>query len=361
LTLAHQQEILPSIAVIQRSCITALVDLLLPPSATADMPYHQPYGLKQAFPPSSSRLQEIVHHLRRSRTDDQMTEAPSAQSETELIRELQRLVIQRSAIINPEDAVLAQTLVSLLAHFDRLTSINSIQGQKPERTSPAVNIQPPSSNDLFDVLRHQVNNLQIERLNTLDTSRPGTPPMFAVESALLWSRIDQDLEDVLAMCRQRTDTASFAIPPEYENTDELPGYEDDGKARHSFDNKSLRSTLTTDTNEKMRLDLEAVTSAIDRLYVVLPQLHNQRVEIKDGKRRELEQLERERRGIRTEGDDARELEKMLGLISKASERKLVDQSVIIDGGDMEARMHRARQREFSKVTSLSSVLIVMSS
>jgi hypothetical protein len=279
-----------------------------------------------------------------------MTQVSSAQTETELLRDLQRLVVQRSDRINPEDATLAQTLVSLLAHFDRLATINAAQeprsGSSGASTSYSTGIRPPTSEDLFDVLRHQVNNLQIERLNTSGEPRSGSPPVFAVESALLWSRIDQDLEDVLAMCRQRTDVASFAIPPEYEHTEDLPQYENDGSIRHSVDNKSLRSTLTTETNEKMRMDLEAVTSAIDRLYVVLPQLHNQRVEIKDDKRRELE---RARAAARSEGDEARDLERMLGLISKASERKMVDQSVIIDSRDMEARLQRAHRREIDQV------------
>ena len=113
-------------------------------------------------------------------------------------------------------------------------------------------------------------------------------------------------------------------------------------------------------SEKMRMDLEAVALAIDRLYLVAPQLHEQRVELKKSKREQLEQMERaraasssrERSTVRpgkeratTEGG---ELEKMMALIGKASERRMLDQAVVLDGG-MEAKLERARQRDQEKV------------
>ena len=57
-----------------------------------------------------------------------------------------------------------------------------------------------------------------------------------------------------------------------------------------------------------------------------------------------------RAGKERERDEV-ELEKMLALIGKASERKLVDQSVILDGG-MQAKLEQARQQDREKVRSL---------
>jgi ubiquitin-protein ligase E3 D len=48
-------------------------------------------------------------------------------------------------------------------------------------------------------------------------------------------------------------------------------------------------------------------------------------------------------------DDARDLESMLELINKASDRKLVGQSVILDGG-LKSRMEKARMRDQAKVS-----------
>jgi len=101
----------------------------------------------------------------------------------------------------------------------------------------------------------------------------------------------------------------------------------------------------------MRMDLEAVTMAIDRLYLVAPQLHNQRVELKSSKLAQMEKASREplaqSKGKGKE-PDIRELENLLGLISKSSERTLRGQSVVLNGS-MQTKLERARQRESSKV------------
>ena len=91
-----------------------------------------------------------------------------------------------------------------------------------------------------------------------------------------------------------------------------------------------------------------VDDGIDRLYRVAPQLHNQRVELKKSK---LEQLESAREVREAPGEAGkqkeRELERIVDMIGRASERKLVQQTVIL--GDMDARIERARQRDVQKV------------
>lgn len=112
-------------------------------------------------------------------------------------------------------------------------------------------------------------------------------------------------------------------------------------------------TLASDSgrmsmDEKMRLDLDAVTTAIDRLYRVAPQLHNQRVELKSSKLRQLESARTAQAATVSTGKQReRELERIVDMIGRASERKLVDQTVIL--GDLDARIERARQRDFQKV------------
>jgi hypothetical protein len=117
-------------------------------------------------------------------------------------------------------------------------------------------------------------------------------------------------------------------------------------------------------NEKMRLDLEAVTLAIDRLYLVAPQLLNQRVELKTSKLQEMEKARHAGRqshkpalpkGKQRERD-VEELENILDLIGKASERKMADQMVVLEGG-MKSRMEKARQRDMEKASYLHMIVI----
>ncbi|KAL7416578.1 HECT-like ubiquitin-conjugating enzyme-binding-domain-containing protein [Mrakia frigida] len=83
------------------------------------------------------------------------------------------------------------------------------------------------------------------------------------------------------------------IPPTYPH-EERPSFEDhDDYARDktSYSSTNLLSSSTNDessSEEKMRLDLDSVTAAISRLYTVAPQLGDQRVELNDRKRDEMD-------------------------------------------------------------------------
>lgn len=105
------------------------------------------------------------------------------------------------------------------------------------------------------------------------------------------------------------------------------------------------------------MDFDAVMLAIERLYIVAPQLHNQRVELKSAK---LAQMERARlEGPKVQPSlskgkqkaherDMRDLDDMLELIRKASDRKLTDQSVVMDSRRM-IRFRQARQEYENQV------------
>jgi ubiquitin-protein ligase E3 D len=108
------------------------------------------------------------------------------------------------------------------------------------------------------------------------------------------------------------------------------------------------------------MDLDAVTSAIDRLYLVTPQLHNQRVELKQRKVEELERAKHARpKSAEGKGKgkgknrDTQELDTLLGMIGRASARRLNDQAVVVSE-EMRMRMELARQRDAVKVSILLS-------
>lgn len=299
-----------------------------------------------------------------------MTQITPASDEGGLLSELsKRVKALATTTLVPEDAKLAETLVGLLVHFERLHALDrqispdsstmpsSVSKQDDHRDwSP---IEPPPPGDPLAALRRQVSDLQVERLYAGDSSLPnttdgaaGATPAMAVEAALLWARIDEQLDTLLTLsrARARSDAGSVSLPPEYEE-EGLPGYEFE-KGRESVESKGPReSGASWDSaaapNEKMRADLEAVTSAIDRLYAVCPQLHSQRVELRDTKRRALEKAREAPRS--PELEEARELERLMGLIGRMEERKMVNQSVVLDGDSMRRRMERARVRDMEKV------------
>jgi ubiquitin-protein ligase E3 D len=322
---------------------------------------------------SSSALQTLVANLRSrdaERTDEMIEQHPEGETDSDLVHELVTRVSGVSATLETHDAELAQLLASLLSHLHRLSVIYSTQsggiglgaGLITQSHSWSPVDGSPSSHDPFDALKRHLSTFQVERQashgqNGTPAAPPGSTPVMAVESAILWSKIDEELDQVVSMCKSRTDTYSEYLPPQYME-DSPPEYDDARPSYSSIDEKHRQSTEYSASGEKMKMELEAVTLAIDRLYMVAPQLHNQRVELKSSK---LEQLEKARRegspsaqnmspkakGKQKE-QDVKDLEKMLDLVAKASSRSYKDQSVVLDGG-MQSRLEKAKRRNDAKV------------
>jgi len=299
-----------------------------------------------------------------------MVEIPSSTDQISLLTELQYRVqiLTRSSALSTVDSQLATSLVSLLTHLARLPTV---EPSALEAADPVLLHSLEDSGDPYDTLSRQVNDLQARRGEaSLDVPASS---IRAMERTLLWDRIDRDLEAVSSLCRGRIydpfgDTAaippvrsSSPLPPQYDPADyELPQYEY-AKSIEDEENPSLKAGEPRTSaqhipglSEKMRIDLDAVTSAIDRLYLVAPQLHNQRVELKQ---RKVEELERARhaRPRNAEGKgkgkerDAQDLDALLGMIGKASSRRMNDQAVVVSD-EMRLRMELARQRDVVKVS-----------
>lgn len=298
-----------------------------------------------------------------------MVEITTAHNDAALLRELQNRVDQ---LFDPPDASsvdaqLAKTLASLLNCLQRLLSTSS----KDFITTTSLSTTPLTTTivnpNVYDTLQHYLTELQNDR--NLYTP-PHSNPVSVVENALLWSQIDAMLEQVMTLCRQRQRTLQplrpptnlDTYPPEYDLTgspidDILPaydgprssfGHEAQDTKRPSFSHERLVST--TIQSEKMRLDLEAVTFAIDRLYLVAPQLLDQRVELKASKMAELEKAKQAGKGKGKQKQvDLRELEEMVEMIGKASERKMTGQTYVLDS-DTRARQERARRRDNEQVS-----------
>ena len=331
-----------------------------------------PYAGEPPF--TSTALSILVSNLRAQAGEGEMIEIPSATDEISLLTELQYRVqrLTQSSALGNADSQLATSLVSLLTHLARLSTI---EPSALEAYDPVPLHSLEDSDDPYGTLSRQVNDLQARRGEaSLDAA---SSSIRARERTLLWDQIDRDLEEVSRLCRGRMhdpfgDAAaipafrsSSPLPPEYDPADyELPQYEY-AKSLEDDENPELKTgeprTSTSHgpgLSEKMRMDLDAVTSAIDRLYLVAPQLHNQRVELKQ---RKVEELERAKHALprfaegkgKGKDRDAQELDTLLGMIGKASARRMNDQAVVVSE-EMRMRMELAQQKDAVKVTIVLS-------
>lgn len=301
-----------------------------------------------------------------------MVETRESATDSDLLRELNVRVKGVSHLMMSSDAALANALVSLLLNLSRLSDLQAATTHSSNQalSEASSNVADPSNViDVFDTLTRQLSDLQIKRLSSpLGLFAPGMSPSVTVETAVLWSQIDSELENVVSLCKQRTESlpqfVQDYLPPEYDfavkDSENPPDYEvggrtliDDTKSKAGH---SAQATAVRSVEEKMKLDLEAVAVAIDRLYLVAPQLHNQRVELKSSKLAEMEKARREGRTAISEERDVKELEHMLDLLGKASERTIRDQSVFLDGG-MQSRIDRVHQKESAKVGSYFFMII----
>ncbi|KAL5522612.1 hypothetical protein ACEPAG_8629 [Sanghuangporus baumii] len=378
-----ETELVPTLGYVQQSCLMALNNLLA--GLFVSTPHWQPIlpPRRHSMPSRpenaaanepSSALHTLLENLRKSDTS-QMSEASSSSADDAiLLGELQRRVEAMSHELLPLDSQLARALISLLAHVNKLATIDpKLFSARAANVTSLETLTSRSHIDIYDQLSRQLLDLQHQRLDrTFDGLAQDIAPQRKVEIALLWSRIDQELETVSRLCRQRNEPPPSpypdALPPEYDaygrGDDEAllpPEYEYASNAQSEKEKAptySHHQAQASDVaNEKMRMDLDAVAMAIDRLYLVAPQLHNQRVELRKSKVDELERArlagpssarnaERSSKGKEKE-KDARELERIIDLVGKASSRRMDDQSVELNP-DMKTRIERSKQRDKAK-------------
>lgn len=392
-------------------------------------------------------LHQLVTSLRRR---DPLS--PVTSNET-LLQEIERrLPTVASTSLHGPSVGLAKALVSLLVNIQKLSDLEE-QSAPPGTTSRPTSSHRSSVNsreankDMYTALGEQ-----LMKARSLHRSRSLLDVGLRPDAQALWARIDGDMETILRLCREGTPShgltpdqplseavtpGSFReptrqsdyfdhLPPEYQDEDESPAYELPGYDRldeysgRLLDKKREKEGLEEDSDseqpklsEKMRMDLESVASAIDRLYQVAPQLSNQRVELKRSKLAEMEiarlrggqgrlrntasesalQSETEKlvgRGrivsqsaepskrfsaeslsrrldpkgkgkakeedVEADGKKKEDLDKILSLIGRSTgdQRRIVDQRV--DARDFQAKVERAKARDENQVRTSSKKL-----
>ncbi|GAA5909960.1 hypothetical protein JCM8208_006398 [Rhodotorula glutinis] len=384
--------------------LAALVDTLRRQSATS-------LAAPQPAMSSVERVSPLVGSPRSAQS--------SASADGALLEELQaRVEATAVEVLPPTEAELARTLASLLVCIERLAVI-SRSGEPyarfPRASRPASPVQP--SSNVYEALEREA-----AALIQSGRDQPSTSPEAVVGAArqveqaerdLLWGRVDDLSERVKLLSRRRAEgvEALDQVPHLRENEyGELPSYSYDGDAASQshlppsyygdgvelanekkgdgvsdvkpapprspslLDPSAGTSTRTTTrirkvssaNSEKMQRDLDSVSEAIERLYVVSPQLANQRVEPDRRKVRErqlvklgnaIERLSQgrledqravalpaedeeederdvaglERRRAQSVEREQRAMDRMLDQIDRAASRTLADQRVELNG------------------------------
>lgn len=347
--------------------------------------------------------------------------SPAAQSSATvdgaLLEELQaRVEAAAVEVLPPIEAELARTLASLLMCIERLATISRTEAplnvaRRPSQPASPVEPAPPAN--VYEALEREAAALIQSGREQPSTTSPeavvgAARQVEQAERDLLWGRVDDLSERVKLLSQQRAegvdsfmqgtganrtlregelgdlprysldgDAAGQAhLPPAYYGEDTMLA---DEKSDPASDVKPAppRSPSLLDpasaaarpvarirkvssaNSEKMQRDLDSVSQAIERLYVVSPQLANQRVEPDRRKLRErqlvklgnaierlsqgrledqramalpagedeLDEAVAERRRAQTREREQRAMDRMLDQIDRAASRTLADQRV----------------------------------
>lgn len=222
-----------------------------------------------------------------------------------------------------QDAELAITLVNLLVCIERLLRIcggSDFSSTEMDRVESGDSQEVPGEN-VYSKVEREVLALREWNLNHSRESTLGSGVVSAAmevelaEREVLWGRLDDLSERIGYLCAKRELEDPFAKEEERKAVEELnekssmddslpdysseaghsfhpPSYDSDGittkpptlseksPARLTEVRSSQQSPYSPIQSEKMQQDLNLVTSAIERLYLVSPQLANQRVELK---------------------------------------------------------------------------------
>jgi hypothetical protein len=351
---------------VQQTCLSTLNNLLMPRDPLhlwrpiiPSRRYSMPQRTQDTVDPESSEysLITLLENLR-SLDSDEMIQIGSKDNTTSLYEELREHVQRCTERLSPRDAELGFSLVRLLSRLDRLSRIETFVGKEGIQQPTPVDAYSPA--DMYTTLSRQVSSFQLSQMGAQSTtevaesSTTKRAPMVEVEAALLWHSVDADFENVLRLCHQSSDWTHHGetetLPPNYDEAGEghqqdLPGYE------YSEDVKthpSGKESMSVDTsNEKMKLELDSVVMSIERMYIVAPQLHNQRAELRQRHSHERTQSRLDddpeagpstaRKGLK---DSA-----VVDLIVKSNNRRMVEQTYVLSQGDMKARLAEAERRD----------------
>ncbi|CAE6415948.1 unnamed protein product [Rhizoctonia solani] len=402
-----QQEILPSLLAVEQSCLMALNNLFagtLPdenwrpivPPRRHSLPSLVPSNSQSVTLSDSTPLFTLVSNLRLQNIGDVMIQA--SDEHDALLCELEQHIERCSELMSTKDARLARLLVTLLQFSSKLATLTPLSASlSPPGNLTLSTSQNISEDEVYNTLSQQASNIQLRLQDSQPNRSTQGSSVSTTEQTMLWAQVNHVLGEIQTLCHERTVLTPFlspyhsadydkTLPPEYDHDEygaNPPLYETSSqslvdfaqeKEKRSLEEQSMHRGAASHresivSSEKMKLDLDSVMMAIDRLYLVAPQLSNQRVELKSRKLEQMEfarvagaieklvdtgRLDDQRATYRPSAlrkgkqrlDDNQDLDQLMSLIGQAASRTLDSQTVFVD--DMQARLARARQRDDAK-------------
>lgn len=204
-----QNDVQTSVAAVHHSCLMTLASILSPLAISAHPDdSEQPNGagipLDQVL--AESPLSCLVHALGARNSHPDRLDQPL--SEAALLSQLQELVDEAVPLLDRRDAHLAQAIVALLRDLEQvpaslaLTSAQLVSQFDPRRDNES-DTKPSLRSPFATIatLQRKLSSLQPSVASTSSGSRP--TPAESVRTALLWARIDEQLEAVVSLCRAR--------------------------------------------------------------------------------------------------------------------------------------------------------------
>lgn len=293
------------------------------------------------------------------------------QQDAARIRKAVDVITKSWQSVRQYDAELARLLASLLGCTDRLQTLYadtpSLAAMTVGLTSPLDTQHDSPHGDIYSKLELQAKSVQSTRLARQESYESGTSAhaVRAIEEAeleLLWSRMSDLLTSVRRLHANAPSTDSHDIIPRvdagedsFERQAGLPDYSSlappqydhdvtdakiDGsrQATATLQASVRRTSFSAVADEKLQVDLDRMTTAIERLYVASPQLANQRVEaarsgsaivVSDEGRQRMREAQ---------------LAKLGAAIDRLSRGRMEDQRASLSGADDEQEVDALRLR-----------------
>jgi hypothetical protein len=360
----HDGAAIPLDQFLAESPLSCLVHALRARDAHSDRPDH-PLGEAALL----SQLHELVDAIAPSLNRH---DAHLAQAIVALLLDLDQLpaslVLISAQLVSQSDPCQLNendTTPSPRSAYDSIASLQrQLSSLQPSAASTSSGSRPMPADSVRTALLCARIDEQLETVVSLCRARTSTPPQLDMTDPSPSHLVTQPSESQNwnEDCRPSLDDA---LPPEYDSDyhhyqyERPPSYVAESHLyRSSEENptdemrlveqyppekvspRASSSVLPADTEMMTERyhsrssnspDLDMITHAIERLYVVAPQLANQRVELRTEKVMQMEKAKEGKGKARNLADPADpELDKMLDLLGRASAREIPDQSAVID-------------------------------
>ncbi len=276
---------------IRQSCVVILAQLV--DQDALHVGQHDDHAKDSSPPSNAASLRSILSCL--SQSSSLAFSLPQSDLPRYIVDNIQKQ--ERLGAMDLPHGTLASSLALLSGYLDKLLELLPFDSLSLLTPHPAQS--EVRNRDMYGSLDRTLRALNSLGMQ-LEASKAFTPTQM--EQTSLWRSIEACAEEIAEVLNQgELDAQSLPSlldwdhPPRYEM--EPPGYaphsaEHKTPLRHAHTSPDLHrlsaSSSISGRDSKMKMELEALTRAIDRLNSMVPQILSQRVELRPAKQEELE-------------------------------------------------------------------------